>query len=64
MAKVKEWNDNMKTSTDDHLFEVEKALRVLVGWNMFKKEYPEVDYLRRMASEVYKDRYHASKGGQ
>jgi hypothetical protein len=59
MAKVKEWNDNMKTLTNDHLFEVEKALRVLVGWNLFEREYPEMVHLWRMASEIHKDRYQA-----
>ena len=54
MATFKEWQDNLEDKTVEQVKELQKALFVLSGWDLFNKEYSEMRCIRLMIATELK----------
>ena len=53
MATIKQWEDDLLDTMSTHnIHDIEKVLETLSNWQLYRKEYPEVDTLLAIAKNA------------
>jgi len=52
MATIKDWKADLHNKTSRELMEINNTLLTLKTWSMFEKEYPEMQTLRGIVSNI------------
>jgi len=56
MASMRDWEKDLNKMSLEELADIQAAFQALKNWDMFEKEYHELEFLRSMVQYVIYDK--------